>query len=294
MFTNAIAIAAQFTRPVHSISRNYGSTIIQPGAATLFFVNSDGWALTCGHVANQLTVADAIAQKATAFQTELSSFRGKQKERKIERQLEKKYGYTKDITFELLNLFINCVEGNLRFKIIKHNKYDVALVKFEDYSRLLCDAFPVFPADTSELQQGKYLCRLGFPFPEFSNFAYDDKANKIAWTSTGRMETPRFPIEGMVTRHVLDDKGVIFAFEMSTPGLKGQSGGPAFDVQGKVWGMQFATNHLDLDFDINQEVLRQGKKKHVADSAFLHVGYCIHVDILKSFMKENGANFSES
>ncbi len=122
MFTNAIAIAAQFTRPVHSISRNYGSTIIQPGAATLFFVNSDGWALTCGHVANQLTVADAIAQKATAFQTELSSFRGKQKERKIERQLEKKYGYTKDITFELLNLFINCVEGNLRFKIIKHNK----------------------------------------------------------------------------------------------------------------------------------------------------------------------------
>jgi len=293
MFIKAIEIAAKYTRPIYSISRNYGSTTIQPGTASLFFVNSDGWALTCRHVANNLAVAEDLAHKAEAFQSELSSRRGAEKEKRLLKELEKKYGYTKNTTFELYNRFVDCIEGNLEFHIIKHKKYDVALIKFEDYTQLLCNTFPIFPSDTSSLQQGKMLCRLGFPFPEFANFAYDDKADKITWTDTGRATTPRFPIEGMVTRHLSDDEGKVFGFEMSTPGLRGQSGGPAFDTEGKVWGVQFGTKHLDLNFDVDQEVLRKGIKKRVRDSAFLHVGRCIHVDVVKVFMKDNNVVFTE-
>ena len=68
---------------------------------------------------------------------------------------------------------------------------------------------------------------------------------------------------------------------------------PAFDVDGKVWGMQSATNHLDLNFDVNVEVIRIGQKKTIRDSAFLHVGHCVHVDILKSFMKQHNVVFQE-
>ena len=53
MFVDAIEKAAAFTRAIHMISRNYGSDGIQPHAATLFFVNAEGWALTCAHVARQ-------------------------------------------------------------------------------------------------------------------------------------------------------------------------------------------------------------------------------------------------
>ena len=293
MFSEAIQTAAKYTRPIHSISRNYGSTTIQPGTATLFFVNSDGWTLTCGHVADQLATGEALAHKSKEFEGELSSCRGTQKEKKLLKALEKKYGYTKDTPYELHNRFLDCAEGNLNVRIIKHKQYDVALIKFEGYTLLLCDTFPIFPSDTSSLQPGKMLCRLGFPFPEFTNFAYDDKANKIHWTDTGRATTPRFPIEGMVTRRISDDAGKVFGFEMSTPGLRGQSGGPAFDKEGKVWGMQFATKHLDLDFDVDQKVLRQGITKRVTDSAFLHVGACIHIDVLKAFMKENTVAFTE-
>lgn len=293
MFIEAIEIAAKYTRPIYSISRNYGSATIQPGTATLFFVNSDGWALTCRHVANQLAVGADLAGKAEAFHRELASRRGAQKEKKLLKELEKKYGYKKNTIFELHNRFINCVEGSLKFHIIKSKKYDIALIKFEDYTQLPCNTFPIFPSDTSSLQQGKMLCRLGFPFPEFTNFAYDDKTDKITWTDTGNPTTPRFPIEGMVTRHLLDAEGRVFGFEMSTPGLRGQSGGPAFDTEGKVWGVQFATKHLDLDFDVDQEVLRRGIKKHVTDSAFLHVGRCIHIDVVKAFMKENNVVFME-
>lgn len=294
MFIQAIEIAAKFTRAIHSISRNYGSTVIQPGTATLFFINSDGWALTCGHVTDQLRAGGVLARKAKGFKNELSTRRGTQKEKQLLKALEKKYGYTKSTPFELHNRFMDCVEGNLKFQIIKHKEIDVALIRFKDYTRLLCDSFPVFPSDTSSLKQGKVLCRLGFPFPEFTNFAYDDKTDKLVWTDTGRKDTPRFPIEGMLTRHVADDKGNIIGFELSTPGLRGQSGGPAFDTEGRVWGMQCQTAHLDLNFDVDQKVMRKGMEKHVTDSAFLHVGRCVHVDFLKSFMRDNGVQFTEA
>lgn len=293
MFVEAFELATKFTRPIHSISRNYRSDVIQRGTATLFFVNSNGWGLTCGHVANNLVAGDELARRAKDFKKELSAGRGTQKEKKLLKELEKKYGYTKNTPFELYNNFINCIEGKLECQIIKHMKYDVALIKFENYTRLLCDTFPVFPSDTSSLKQGKMLCRLGFPFPEFENFEYAKDTERLIWTDKGRKTTPRFPIEGMLTRFVQDDQRNRFAFELSTAGLRGQSGGPAFDTEGKVWGMQFQTAHLDLDFDVDQEVIRKGLKKHVHDSAFLHVGRCIHVDVLKSFMKEKNVSFKE-
>jgi hypothetical protein len=293
MFIEAIQIAIQYTRPIFSISRNYGSTTIQPGTASLFFINSDGWALTCRHVANQLDVGAVLGRKAKDFRDELSSHLGEGKKKKILKELEKKYSYKKNTAFELNNRFMNCVEGNLRFHTIKSKKYDIALIKFEGYIKLGCDTFPVFPSDTSSLQPGKMLCRLGFPFPEFTNFAYDDKTDRITWTDSGKTGSPFFPIEGMVTRRLVDDVGQVIGFEMSTPGLRGQSGGPAFDIEGKVWGIQFATKHLDLNFDVDQEVIRKGIKKHVKDSAFLHVGRCIHVDAIKEFLEENGVAFTE-
>ena len=259
MFSEAIEIAAKFTRAIHSIGRNYGSTVIQPGTATLFFVNSDGWALTCGHVADQLAAGGVLARNAEAYKNELSTRRGTQKGKALLKQLEKKYHYSKSTPFELHNRFMNCVEGTLNFKLVRHKEIDIALIKFEDYTKLLCNAFPIFPSVTSSLQQGKYLCRLGFPFPEFTNFAYDEQNDQLIWTDTGQPMTPRFPIEGMLTRHVADAQGKIVGFELSTPGLRGQSGGPAFDTEGKVWGMQAQTAHLDLNFDINQKVMRSGK-----------------------------------
>jgi len=293
MFTQAIEIVAKFTRAIHSIGRYYGSTRIHPGTATLFFVNSDGWALTCGHVANQLAAEGVINQNAEAFRNELSARSGSKKGKRLLKELEKKYGYSKKTVFELHNRFVGCVQGKGTVEVIKHKEVDAALIKFHGYSRLRCDTFPVFPSDTSSLQQGKFLCRLGFPFPEFTNFKYDEENDQIVWTDTGRRTTPRFPIEGMLTRRLGKGRDII-GFEMSTPGLRGQSGGPAFDIDGKVWGMQFQTAHHDLNFDIDQKVMRGHIEKPVTDIPFFHTGLCVHIDVLKSFMKEHDVQFTEA
>lgn len=293
MFVTAIERAAEFTRPIHSITRLWGSTSVVPGAATLFFVNADGWALTCAYVAKQPAVADQVLAKYRSFKGERAQVPAGKKNRHLLRALERKYGYAGGTPVEAFNRFVNCVEGPLELEARMHPSVDVALLKFNSFSRLLCTSFPVFANDGAALKQGKFLCRLGFPFPEFTNFEYDTSADQIGWTTTGRLDTPRFPIEGMVTRQLLGQGGAVVGIELSTAGLRGQSGGPAFDTEGRVWGMQAATNHLDLDFDVDVEVLRAGQKRRVKDSAFLHVGHCVHVDVLKQFMRDNKVVFQE-
>ena len=293
MFVEAIEKASRFTRPVHGIHRYFGSTEVHPSTATLFFVNDEGWALTCRHVAQQIHAGGEFGKRFETFKAERDSITGKHQKQR-EKELAKKHGFGADTVVELKSCFVNCIEGSLNVKVFTDTDFDVALLQFQGYENLLVTDFPTFAAAGDSLRQGRFLCRLGFPFPEFTNYAYDEATDSIAWTSEGREDTPRFPIEGMVTRHILGNTSVTAGFELSTPGLRGQSGGPAFDAEGRVWGMQCATAHLDLDFDVDLKVNRQGKSKHVRESAILHVGHCLHVNVLKDFMRRHSVRFNES
>ena len=293
MFVDAIVTASKFTRPIYTIKRFFGTTQVFPSAATLFFINSDGWALTCRHVAKQFIFSDQVAKLYHDFKEERKVLSSKNR-RQHERALERKYKFGKGTLAELKNLVFDCIEGPLNLKYYLHPELDVALLKFSGFHTLCVTGYPIFASGETELKQGRFLCRLGYPFAEFSNFAYDSSTDSIDWKKQGKGVTPRFPIEGMVTRLLLGSMGGITGFEMSTPGLRGQSGGPAFDAQGHVWGMQSATNHLDLDFDVEMEVIREGQRKYIKNQAILHVGHCIHVDVLKDFMRKQNVAFNEA
>lgn len=293
MFVTAIERAGGFTRAIHTITRLWGSKEIIPGSGTLFFVNNEGWALTCAHVAQLFVEGQKLAERFAAFKAERAQIPVGNRRRHNVNLLEKRFGFRPGQAIELNCRLVGCVDGALNLDIKIHQTLDIALLKFNGFSRILCDNFPVFARDGSALRQGKSICRLGFPFPEFTNFAYYPDIDQINWTNTGQEASPRFPIEGMLTRHVADPEGRIIAFELSTPGIRGQSGGPAFDSEGRVWGMQSLTKHLDLDFDVDVEVQRGASKRRIKDSAFLHVGGCIHIDALKEFMRENRVNFQE-
>ncbi|HKT31342.1 MAG TPA: serine protease [Gammaproteobacteria bacterium] len=293
MFIDAIEKAASYTRAIHSIARYQRSTLIIPSAATLFFVNAEGWALTCKHVAQQVLASDGLLSRYTEFKSKCLAVRGQPRSKQQIQKLEREYSFTDGSLVELLNRFMNCIEGPLQVNIEFHPELDVALLHFTGFTKLLCDTFPIFAMSDSDLKQGMFICRLGFPFAEFSNFKYDDTHERIAWTASGREDTPRFPVEGMVTRYLINQNGQRIGFEVSTPGLRGQSGGPAFDSEGHVWGMQSQTNHLDLDFDVDIEVIRMGQKRKIRQSTVLHVGHCVHVSVLKAFMRQHKVAFQE-
>lgn len=288
MFENAIKEAAKYTRPIHTLVRHYKSQSVKPSAATLFFVNDEGWAITCKHVASTLVAADNITKKYREFSKKASKL---DKPFKV-KILEKKFGYKKGKPIEIKNNFVNCIEGKLEIDIKAHKNIDLALLHFKNFDKLLCDNFPVFPKDTTTLLQGKMLCRLGYPFAEYNNFKYDKSTDSMVWTDEGKKDSPQFPLDGMLTRK-LAKNGKIYGFELSTPGLRGQSGGPVFDESGVVWGVQSMTKHLDLNFDVNIDVIRDGQKKKIDESAILHVGHCIHIDRIKEFLNENDVAFQE-
>ncbi|MCU0395521.1 MAG: serine protease [Chitinophagaceae bacterium] len=293
MFVEAIEAAAGFTRPIHSISRTYGGNQILPGCSTLFFVNEEGYAVTCKHVVEMLASADNINSRYNNFRQDRQKLPRDHKHKKSLLGLELKYGYKPETTIQLKNNFLNCVDQMSGFNWHLHPSYDLAILKFNDYNQLAYTGHAVFIRDDSRVKQGKFLCRLGFPFPEFTNFRYHEQADDIEWTQAGNIHTPRFPLEGMITRHLADAHGV-YGIELSTPGLRGQSGGPLFDERGVVYGMQFSTKHMHLGFDIeNKEVLIGGKQRHINDYSFLHLGQCIHASAIKAFLKEHGVRYYE-
>lgn len=293
MFVNAIEEVAKFTRPIHTISRNYKEKIVSPGAATLFFVNEDGCAITCKHVIDLIGNRPNINANYEKFSKERDAIGKNQFNRRL-KELETRYNYKPDTIVQLNELFVGCTtEPIFNFKWVNHIKYDLSIVIIENFKNPSYQSHAVFLKDTSVLKQGRFLCRLGFPFPEFTNFQYNTTTDNIEWTNTGQVETPRFPIEGMLTRHLLDGSKVV-GLELSTPGLRGQSGGPLFNDKGLICGMQCSTNQLHLNFDMkNFEYKTGGKTIKVTNQPFLHVGYCIHVDIIKEFLTQNNIKFYE-
>lgn len=295
MFVKAIETATEFTRPLLCISRTYGSESIEPGGASLIVVNDEGWVLTCKHVALQIKAADSISNKYEKFKIEISTIPKGDKHYKSKlKTIEKKYSYVKgkgDVV-QLKNNFVDVVDKFTGLTTYLHPVYDIALIKLDGFGKMLCNHFPFFASDSSILKQGKSLCRLGYPYPEFTNFRYDAAKDDIVWTKDGRVSTPLFPIVGILTRHVVDEKGRVVGVEMSTPGLKGQSGGPLFDTNGLVYGIQSSTITLPLGFDQeNREIKVNGVSKKVNDYSFIHLGRCVHVDVIKEFMDLHGVKY---
>ena len=290
MFVEAIKKTGTFTRPVRFISRNYADTTVVPGTATLFFVNENGYALTCRHVAGDIIRAGKVNKNYSEFRNELSILKRDGKSNAEKQFAERRHGLSPGHAAQLKVSF-DGVKGLRSFTTIISEKYDIALIRF-DCDPAICTEYAVFLKDSSLIQPGKMLCRLGYPFPEFTNFTYDAQKDDIFWTKEGHAATPQFPIEGMVTRHVGEADGTVSGIEMSTPGLRGQSGGPLFDTNGIIYGMQSKTQHLHLGFDKKQEkMIVNGREEIINNQPFLHVGHCVHADIIKEFLNEHKVKY---
>lgn len=87
-----------------------------------------------------------------------------------------------------------------------------------------------------------------------------------------------------------DGKYEIKFLETSSPGLRGQSGGPIFDSKGTIWAVQSQTMHLQLGF--SPKIQKNGHE--VEENQFLNVGLGIHPELIVAFLRDNNIKFDIS
>jgi hypothetical protein len=78
--------------------------------------------------------------------------------------------------------------------------------------------------------------------------------------------------------------------ETSTPGLRGQSGGPTFDVEATIWAIQSSTMSYPLEFGTEAK----GKQAEHLKNQYLNVGWGIHAETITSFLTANNVAFQKS
>ena len=279
MFVQAIKDAVVYTKQFRTIHRFFGSTEVKKAASSMMVLNEEGWLLTCKHVAQYIPLAQNINQTYLNYKQRLA-----QGEDAFD--LAEKFKYKTNTPMQLKNQFFDIFEGQIdKVNVRLHPTLDMALVHVEGDYKLKADTFPTFSKEHPEA--GMMLCKVGFPFVEYTCVKYDEISDDIFFTQEGILQTPYFPLDGMVTRRIAQN-GKIVAFEMNSPGLRGQSGGPVFDSSGLVYGMQTLTRHLDLEFSSKKQTI---EGEDTTEHAFMHVGVAISSVEIIAFLKEHNVTY---
>src|SRR5207245_10050878 len=125
---------------------------------------------------------------------------------------------------------------------------DLAVGRLEPFDPREVGTYPTFGNSARPLLPGTALRRRGFRVPAIGA-AFVEATGQFQ-LAEGTLPLPLFPLDGIHTRlyNVVDPASHRQAsfLEVSTPGLSGQSGGPVFDSDGVVWGIQSRTVQLPL------------------------------------------------
>jgi hypothetical protein len=167
---------------------------------------------------------------------------------------------------------------------------DIAIAKINGFTPASITAYPVFRNPSTEFKVGTSLCRLGHPFHTIK--ATFDEASGGFSLDPGTLPIPRFPNDGILTRFAIknsaDGSRQVKFVETSTAGLRGQSGGPIFDKDARIYAIQSQTTSLPLGFT---PTVRQGSRE-IVEHQFMHLGWGTHVQHCIDLMRANGVSFT--
>lgn len=290
MFSQANEIASEYTRPVIISQRFYDKTV-ECGCGAFVILNKDGWIASVAHILNSFFLHQQHTKEIEAFHKQIDAMK---KDPKLnEKQRARMIKRVKTNPKWIVNhSFWWSVDG-VELKDVKMiGEADLMVGRLEPFNPTTVKNYPILK-NPQTTPVGTSLCKLGFPFHEIKA-TFDEPTNSFS-IAPGVLPLPRFPIEGIYTRNAnvgksKDGKYDIRFLETSSPGLRGQSGGPIFDVKGQIWAIQSHTRHLPLGF--SPKVLRD--KKEVEENQFLNIGMGVHVDVLVAFLNDNGIQFNLS
>ncbi len=284
MFASAYKKAINYTKPVIISTRNQIGEV-NCACGSYILLNKDGWILTVAHLLDSFIEFQKNKDELDKYDKEVerinndNTLNTKKKRKKIN-NLDRNPKWITNLSFWW---------GADEITINKFHFYypgDIAIGKIENYKPADNTIFPKLK-NPKKMDIATSLCKLGFPFHDIkATFTEKTKSFVLA---DGTLPLPFFPIEGIYTRNVyvnnpIDKKGFSVKFiETSSPGLRGQSGGPIFDSSGTIWGVQSRTQHFPLGFS--------PKINGVEENQFLNVGLGLHPEFIMEFLNKYKVDF---
>jgi Trypsin-like peptidase domain len=287
MFQAALPKVQPYTQPVIDLWKR-ADDALGGGIASCVIVNDEGWIITCAHVVKASVALAKSAADARAWEMERNkiktgaSLSAKERSRKIAAlgTVHRKAPIRAGTAWGH--------NGSSLRDIVVLEDIDLAVGRLDPFDPSWVTQYPVFKDPSKNFPSGASLCKLGYPFIELKP-VFDEATSTFSLPPDQR-QLALFPIEGIFTRTlVVSPGGAIKPYplqflETSSPGLRGQSGGPTFDTNGAIWAIQAQTRHQPLGFTPEVEI---GGKKH-QEHQFLNVGMGIDVTTVIGFLEELG------
>jgi hypothetical protein len=292
VFAKAYEIARVFTRPV-VLSRRCDNGTCAAGIGAFVVVNNEGWTVTANHIVEEFERAAQAAQEYQAAKDLKEALHADTTLGKNERgrRLKALPRFQPDAPTSTSAWW--SWDPVRAISVHKIQVADLAFVKLEPFDPAWIVTYPVFKDPTQPMSPGRSLCRLGYPFHNIEPVFHPDR-NEFE-LPPGSVPPPFFPNDGLFTRTLTPPAGpptpyAVRFIETSSPGLRGQSGGPIFDQGGAVWGIQSRTMSYPLDFTPPVPGGKRGEKEH----QFLNVGVGVHAETIVGAMRELGIKFALS
>ncbi len=281
MFADACQKVMKYTHPVAISTRQYDGTL-RTDVGTMIVVNPDGWVITAGHLFDSFVKFQSDMKKMEEI-NKINSGRvqspgSPSSEIKIDKTMLTNHSFWWGWdNVRINNVFVN-------------RQVDVAIGKLEPFNKDWVKEYPVF-VDPNHMRIGTSLCRAGYPFIDIKpEFLEDKKAFRIPKIPADKFF---YPTEGIYTH--MENKGPsmdksceIRYIETSSVGLKGQSGGPIFDREGRIYGMQIITEHRAMGFHPTAEL--DGQK--YIENLFMNIGVGIHTSTIIELLNHRNVRYT--
>jgi hypothetical protein len=285
VFVAALKKAVEFTRPV------IVSTALEDGRCgasigAFVVLNRDGWIVTAAHILDGITKV-LEAQKAYNERAAKKARAEEISDAKERSRALKAVGFPEKDAIKDGSVWWGWDGASLTDVHILPEA-DLAVGRLERFDAANVKLYPDLRDPSNDtFTPGTSVVRTGYPF-------YPVKVSYHGANGFELTDLPKFfPIEGIVTRFIQQVPESVHGYfvgyvETSSPGLKGQSGGPLLDTNGAVCGVQSHTTHLDLGFAPAAPSGPKGAKEH----QFLNVGRAVHPTTLIGFLSANGVAHS--
>lgn len=264
---------------------------VEAAVGTLVVVNPEGWFVTAAHLLepnisfqrDMSSVADHKDKAATIQKMAVSAG----KKQALVKQLRPNPKWLIQISYWWGR------DGVTTAQVEINPLADLAVGQLQPFDAAWVQTYPTFKRVHGELESGTSLCRLGFPFNEVKS-TYDPITDRFE-LAPGTLPLPRFPNEGILTRiPTYEDptgKGAKF-LETSSPGLRGQSGGPVFDREANIYGIQSRTVNVPLGF--SPTITDPVTKRQTVEHQFMNLGHAAHVEEVVKLLDKVGATYNLS